>query len=80
MTLRTLSAESERAAFAAFAVRSTPYLVAVDANGIVRSRGVANTLDQAEEMIAEVRAGVIEPELDLDRIESLPNPSQETIR
>lgn len=49
--------------FARFEVRSTPYLVAVDADGIVRSRGVANTLDQAEEMVAEVLVG---PPIDLD--------------
>ncbi|MEM8923298.1 MAG: hypothetical protein AAGD35_07320 [Actinomycetota bacterium] len=45
-------------AFGRFRVRSTPYLVAIDGEGIVRSRGVANTLDQAEEMLAEVRATV----------------------
>lgn len=49
--------------FEAFRVRSTPYLVAVDGDGVVRSRGVANTLDQAEEMLAEVLAG---PPIDLD--------------
>jgi thiol-disulfide isomerase/thioredoxin len=43
--------------FSRFRVRSTPYLVAVDRGGVVRSRGVANTLDQAEEMLAEVLAG-----------------------
>ena len=48
--------------FSTFSVRSTPYLVAVDRSAMVRSRGVANTLDQAEEMLAEVKAGVIEPD------------------
>jgi glutaredoxin len=42
--------------FTRFRVRSTPYLVAVDRDGIVRSRGIANTLDQVEEMLAEVLA------------------------
>ena len=42
--------------FTRFRVRSTPYLVAVDAEGVVRSRGVANTGDQAEEMLAEILA------------------------
>jgi thiol-disulfide isomerase/thioredoxin len=60
LVLRTMRVETDRPAFAAFGVRSTPYLVAVDSEGIVRSRGVANTLDQAEEMLAEVRAGVID--------------------
>ncbi len=43
--------------FSRFRVRSTPYLVAVDTDGLVRSRGVANSLDQVEEMLAEVLAG-----------------------
>ncbi|MEM7339040.1 MAG: hypothetical protein AAF467_10360 [Actinomycetota bacterium] len=43
--------------FGRFTVRSTPYLVAVDRDGVVRSRGVANSLDQVEEMLAEVLAG-----------------------
>lgn len=42
--------------FSDFRVRSTPYLIAIDDDGIVRSRGVANTLDQVEEMLAEVLA------------------------
>jgi thioredoxin-like negative regulator of GroEL len=54
LDLRVVSAETEPQVFSAFKVRSTPYLVAVDATGTVRSRGVANTLDQAEEMLAEV--------------------------
>ncbi|MDH3679101.1 MAG: thioredoxin domain-containing protein, partial [Acidimicrobiia bacterium] len=41
---------SEGDTFARFRVRSTPYLIAVDADGAVRSRGIANTLDQVEEM------------------------------
>lgn len=61
--LRLIDHGDEAALFARFEVRSTPYLVAVDADGIVRSRGVANTLDQAEEMLAEVLAG---PPIDVD--------------
>lgn len=49
--------------FSDFRVRSTPYLIAIDADGIVRSRGVANTLDQVEEMLAEVLAGSVDPAL-----------------
>lgn len=52
--------------FSDFQVRSTPYLVAIDADGVVRSRGVANTLDQAEEMLAEVLAGPPQGERPLD--------------
>jgi thiol-disulfide isomerase/thioredoxin len=60
--LRLIDHGTEPDAFARFRVRSTPYLIAVDADGIVRSRGVANTIDQVEEMLAEVLAG---PPIDL---------------
>ena len=65
--LQILDHDTEAASFADFRVRSTPYLIAIDADGIVRSRGVANTLDQAEEMLAEVLTidisdGIIETE------------------
>lgn len=52
--LRTVSSSDDEATFRAFKVRSTPYLVAVDHAATVKSRGVANTLDQVEEMLAEV--------------------------
>jgi len=39
--------------FGAFNVRSTPYVVAVARDGIVRARGVANTLEQVEVMVYE---------------------------
>lgn len=42
--------------FAAFNVTSTPYLVAVGRDGIVRARGVANSLEQIEVMIEEAHA------------------------
>lgn len=54
--LRLVDHATDGATFAQFRVRSTPYLVAVDSTGMVRSRGVANTLDQVEEMLAEVLA------------------------
>lgn len=54
VALRTVSSADSEATFQAFKVRSTPYLVAVDQTGTVKSRGVANTLDQVEEMLAEV--------------------------
>ncbi len=60
LELVSIDSEIERRAFDAFSVRSTPYVVAIDAEGMVRGRGVANTLDQVEEMLAEVRAGVID--------------------
>ncbi len=56
LTLRTVSSETHQPTFSAFKVRSTPYLVLVDQENLVRSRGVANTVDQVEEMLAEVLA------------------------
>jgi thiol-disulfide isomerase/thioredoxin len=50
--------DATRTTFAAFNVRSTPYLVAVDSLGIVRGRGVANSLEQVEELVEEARARV----------------------
>ena len=42
-----------RPTFDAFNVRSTPYLVAVDRTGTVKGRGVANSLEQVEELVQE---------------------------
>jgi thiol-disulfide isomerase/thioredoxin len=44
------------ATFAAFNVTSTPYLVAVDAAGVVQGAGVANSLEQVEVLLEESRA------------------------
>lgn len=55
--LRFVDHDADPEILGEFRVRSTPYLVAIDREGMVRSRGVANTLDQAEEMLAEVLAG-----------------------
>lgn len=57
VSLTTVSSAESQRVFGAFGVRSTPYLVAIDRKGVVRSRGVANSVDQAEEMLAEVLAG-----------------------
>lgn len=43
------------ATFLAFNVASTPYLTAVDTDGVVRARGVANSVEQAEIMVAAAR-------------------------
>lgn len=45
--------DATRSTFRAFNVSNTPYLVAVDGDGMVRGRGIANTLDQVEELLAE---------------------------
>lgn len=52
-----------RREFDAWNVRSTPYVVAVDRDGIVRGGGVANSLEQIEVVIEEV----LEGERDLER-------------
>jgi thiol-disulfide isomerase/thioredoxin len=41
------------ATFAAFNVSSTPYVVAVDGDGVVQGRGVANSLEQVEVLLEE---------------------------
>lgn len=45
--------------FAAFNVTSTPYFVTVDREGVVRGRGVANTLEQIEVMVEESLAEAV---------------------
>jgi thiol-disulfide isomerase/thioredoxin len=47
--------EADPAVFDAMAVRSTPYVVAVDGAGVVRGRGVANSLEQIEELVREAQ-------------------------
>ena len=46
------------ATFLAFNVFSTPYLTAVSRDGLIRARGVANTVEQAEIMVAAARRDV----------------------
>ncbi len=57
LRVQTIDLESDAAVFDAMAVRSTPYVVAVDAAGVVRGRGVANSLEQIEELVREARLG-----------------------
>jgi thiol-disulfide isomerase/thioredoxin len=47
--------DGTRSVFDAFNVRSTPYLVSVDRSGHVLGRGVANTMEQIEELVRESR-------------------------
>lgn len=44
--------------FLAFNVFSTPYLTAVSADGLIRGRGVANNIEQAEILVAAARQDV----------------------
>ena len=39
--------------FSAFNVKSTPYVVTVDRDGVVQGRGVANSLEQVEVLVEE---------------------------
>lgn len=57
------NASATASVFGDFRVRSTPYFVAVDRDGIVRGRGVANSLEQIELLIEESlqdRNGVVD--------------------
>lgn len=54
--LAEVDLDASRAVFDAFNVRSTPYAVAVDGNGVVRGRGVVNSLEQIEELLDEAAA------------------------
>lgn len=53
LRFETLDADAQAATFSAFSVRSTPYVVTVDRHGIVRGRGVANSIEQIEQLIGE---------------------------
>ena len=57
LRVETVDLELEAGVFDAMSVRSTPYVVAVDGSGIVRGRGVANSLEQIEELVREARLG-----------------------
>lgn len=60
LRVQTVDLDAEAAVFDAMAVRSTPYVVAVDRDGVVRGRGVANSLEQIEELVREARLGMNE--------------------
>lgn len=65
VTLRLVDLDDHtRGTFEAFNVRSTPYLVAVDRAGLVRGRGVVNSLEQIEELLGEAA----------DRADGTPGP------
>ena len=52
---------STLAAFRAYNVASTPYVVVVDADGIVRGGGVANSLEQVEVLLDSVHPEGVRP-------------------
>jgi thiol-disulfide isomerase/thioredoxin len=51
VTVVEVDLEGRRSVFDSFQVRSTPYVVAVGQDGIVRGRGVVNSLEQIEEVL-----------------------------
>ena len=53
LRIRTVDLDDDASVFAAMSVRSTPYVVTVDCAGMVRGRGVANSLEQIEELVRE---------------------------
>jgi F plasmid transfer operon protein len=55
LTLHTVSLEDNRNVFDAFSVRSTPYVITVNRDAVVLGRGVANSLEQIEELLREAR-------------------------
>ena len=57
LRVQTVDLDADAGVFDVMAVRSTPYVVAVDARGVVRGCGVANSLEQIEELVREARLG-----------------------
>jgi thiol-disulfide isomerase/thioredoxin len=55
LSVHTVNLEENRHVFDAFSVRSTPYVVTVGRDGKVLGRGVANSLEQIEELLREAR-------------------------
>ena len=53
LRFESVDADEHASVFASFSVRSTPYVVTVDRDGIVRGRGVANSIEQIEVLIHE---------------------------
>ncbi len=61
LVVHSIDLERNNQVFSAFNVRSTPYVITVNQRGTVLGRGVANTLEQVEELVREAR-------LDLDGV------------
>lgn len=65
--LETIDLETQPGVFDAFSVRSTPYVVMVDRSSLVRGAGVANTLEQIEELVRETAVAVADADADVAR-------------
>jgi hypothetical protein len=55
LVVHSVSLEDNRNVFDAFNVRSTPYVITINRDAYVQGRGVANSLEQIEELIREAR-------------------------
>jgi Thioredoxin len=55
LNVHSVGLEENRSVFDAFSVRSTPYVVTVGSDSLVLGRGVANSLEQIEELLREAR-------------------------
>jgi thiol-disulfide isomerase/thioredoxin len=53
LVLELVDASESPATFDAFKVRSTPYVMTINRDGYVVGRGVANTLEQIEQLVGE---------------------------
>jgi Thioredoxin len=53
LVLELVDAAESPTTFDAFKVRSTPYVMTIDRAGVVVGRGVANTLEQIEQLVGE---------------------------
>jgi Thioredoxin len=60
LVVHTVTLEQHAAVFSAFNVRSTPYVITVSPGKYVLGRGVANTLEQIEELVREARLDLTE--------------------
>ncbi len=58
MVIHTIDLDRDRAVFDAFNVHSTPYVITVNQQRNVLGRGVANTLEQIEELVREARLDI----------------------
>jgi thiol-disulfide isomerase/thioredoxin len=57
VVLELVDASESPATFDAFKVRSTPYVMTINRAGLVVGRGVANTLEQIEQLVGESLLG-----------------------
>jgi thiol-disulfide isomerase/thioredoxin len=72
VVLELVDASESPAIFDAFKVRSTPYVVTIDRDGLVVGRGVANTLEQIEQLVGESLASNSATSLSATKLGDMP--------